>query len=428
MRHALITGFLFIAFTHLLSAQERLDGVVAVIGDEPILQSEVDAYTILRLNGLGLKRDSINLDQYRRRFLDELIDGKVLLVHAKQDSMISVSDQEVEQALNNHITMLLQQNNLTIDALDEVLRREQGTSLAKFKSEARKAIREQLLKQKVHQSYLFTMKINRKDVEQFYNEYKDSLPEIGESVLLSKISLKLTPSDSVRQAAYDKIKSLKQRLDNGADFGDLAKKFSEGPEAALGGDLGFIAKGTLNELAFEERAFSLQNGQTSDPFETRLGFHIIKVLGKRDQKVHIQQIFVKIAPPEQHIQTIKSKLDSIRTACKTKDDFISGVKKLSTDQASKLRNGAIGWFSLLELPAATRVAVDTLGIGSITIPVKEENSFAIYRIDDRVKNRKLTPEHDYAILAEKARDILAQKKLINLVSQWRKEIFLDIRI
>jgi hypothetical protein len=62
------------------------------------------------------------------------------------------------------------------------------------------------------------------------------------------------------------------------------------------------------------------------------------------------------------------------------------------------------------------------------MPVKEDNSYAIYRVDDRASNRKLTLEHDYLILAEKTRDILAQKKLINLVSEWRKKIFVDIRI
>ena len=421
-------GLLSLILGFTLQAQERLDGVAAMIGDEVILRSEVDAYTLMRLNGLGLDKDSVDISKYRRNFLNELIDGKILLVHAKQDSNIVVGDQEVEQALNNHISTMLEQNNLSIDSLDAVLRREQGTSLTKFKSDARKAIKEQLLKQKVQQSYLYSTKVSRKDVEHFYNQYKDSLPQTGESVLLSKLSLKLAPSDSVRQNAYEKIKSIKRRIDNGADFAEMASKFSEGPEAAEGGDLGFIAKGTLSELTFEEKAFGLTPGQISEPFETRLGFHIINVVSKRDQKVHIRQIFVKVAPPEQQINAIMSRLDTIKAKCQTKESFTTQVKKLSVDQATRLRDGSMGWISLLELPTNIRVAVDTLGPGSITKPVREDNTFSIYRIDDRVKNRALSIDYDYGILAEKAKDILAQRKLIDLVAKWREEIFIDIRI
>ena len=176
MSKAFVAGLLSITLYAVLAAETRLDGIAAVVGDEVILQSEVEAYSLLRISNLGLNKDSVDLDSYRKKFLDELVDGKVLLVHAKNDSTISVTDQEVENAVNNHISMLLKQNNLTLDSLDAVLRREQNITLAKFKSEARKALREQLLKQKVHQAYLYSIKVNRKDVEQFYNQYKDSLP------------------------------------------------------------------------------------------------------------------------------------------------------------------------------------------------------------------------------------------------------------
>ncbi len=409
-------------------SQDRLDGIVAVIGNEIILQSELDAYTLLRMEGMGINKDSSDAAKLRKSFLNELIDGKVLLAYAKKDSTITVTEPEVEQMLNNHISMLLKQNNLSPDQLDAELQRQQGISLSKFKSEARKAIKEQLYKQKIQQSYLSSIKVNRKDVEAFYKQYIDSLPKAGESVLLSRISMKVASSNSDRQVAFDKIKTVKQKLDNGEDFAELAKKYSDSPDAAQGGDLGFIAKGSLSELSFEEKAFNLAQGQISEPFETRLGFHIINVLNKHDQKVHIRQIFVKIAPDEQQFKHVNSTLDSLRTSCKSKDDFTKAVNKFSSDLESKNRNGSIGWISLLELPAAVRIAVDTLEPGSITKAVKEDNVYSIYRIDDRVKQRTLNLENDFGILSEKARDILAQKKLIDLVSQWKQQLFIDIRI
>ncbi len=421
--------FLFLALAAtLVCAEEKIDGIAAVINDEVILISELNAYMQLRLNSLGLKSDSIDPVSYRRKFLEELIDGKVLLAHGKKDSTISINDDEVEMAANNHIKMLLEQNNLTIDSLEAELKRQQDISLAKFKSDARKAIREQLLKQKVQQAYLFTNKVTKKDVEKFYDEYRDSLPKMGESVLLSKLSLKITPSEKSRQKAYEKISSIKRRLDNGTDFGKLAREFSEGPEAAEGGDLGFIAKGTLNELVFEEKAFNLSPGQISEPFETRLGFHIVNVLARRDQTIHVRQIFIKIEPPQEELERITAKIDSIRLSCKSREDFVSAVRRFSEDPVSKPFDGAMRWTSLLELAQDIRAAIDSLPVGLITSPLQDNQYISIYRVDDRTSERVLSLKDDYQLLEKKALDILSQKKLIELVSQWRKRIFIDIRI
>lgn len=428
MARLVSTTFICFALFFTLFAQNHLDGIAAVVDDEVILNSELDAYTMLRLGSLGLKSDSVDLQKHRITFLNELIDGKILLVHGKLDSTISVTDEEVESALTSHITNLLQQNNLTLDSLEVELNRQQGLTLAKFKADARKAIREQLIKQKVQQSYLFTNKINRKDVEGFFNEYKDSLPPVGESVLLSKLSIKISASKKIRQTAYDKITSLKTRLENGEDFAELAKNNSDGPEGAEGGDLGFIAKGTLNDLAFEEIAFGLSAGQISEPFESKYGFHILSVLERRDQKVHTRQIFIKVEPPASQIAQLTAKLDSLRGVCTTKEHFMQAVKQYSDDPSSKAKNGSLGWIAVLELPAEIKSIVDSITIGSISYPLREKSFISIYRLDKKVANRTLSMDNDYTILSEKAMDVLAQKKLLSLVAQWRNTIFIDIRI
>ena len=224
---------------------EKLEGIVAVVGDEVILKSELDAYTALRLNELNIKPDSAGkeLPKFQKMFLEEIIDGKVLLVHAKNDTTISVTNDEVDRAVENHFTMLLRQNNITMDSLESILLREQGMTLAKFKAEARTAIREQLLKQKVQHQYISPAKVSRRDVEGFYAQYHDSLPKAGESVLLSKLAIAIALPASVRQAAWEKILSIKQHLLNGADFAETAKKFSESPDAADGGDSWIYRKG-----------------------------------------------------------------------------------------------------------------------------------------------------------------------------------------
>lgn len=419
---------LFVAFALAPADQvQKLDGTVAVVGDEYILQSELDAYTALRLNALGIKPDPSDLAKYRKQYINELIDGKVLLAHAKNDSTVQVTAEEVDRALEGHIATILDQNRLTMDSLEILLQKEQGITLAKFKAEARGAIREQLIKQKVQRQYLSQIKVSRRDVEEFYRTYRDSLPKAGESVLLQKCAIAITPPASVRQAAYDKILTIKKKLSNGADFAETAKNHSESPDAASGGDLGFIEKGTLNLLAFEQKAFSLPVGQISEPFETPLGFHIVKVVAREKQKVHVRQIFVSVAPSEEQIRKTTGLLDSLREHCSSGADFVAAVKKYSTDKLTKVRNGSLGWKSMLDVPGPVRAVIDTLKKGDLSAVVKDDKEFSIYRVKDRVSERNLTLEDDWQLLADKAKDIQAQKKLIELVGRWRNQVYINIR-
>jgi peptidyl-prolyl cis-trans isomerase SurA len=327
------------------SALDKVDGVAAVIGDSVILNSEVDAYSLMRLNNAGQKTDSTELPKARKRFLNELIDGKILIVHAAKDTNIVVKEAEVEAAMNNQVQMILQQNGISLATLEQELKTKYGMNLSKFKAQMRTQIQEQLIRQKVQQLYVSSsVQITRKDVESFYSLYRDSLPLMGESVQLSKLTLRLSPTDSTRQAAYSKISGIKQRLDNGEDFAKLAKQYSDDPSSDSGGDLGFIKKGTLGELIFEEKAFSLNPGQTSDIFESRLGYHIISMVDRKDQMVHIRQIFVQVNPSAKMVQKITDKLDSIRTHCAAKPDFVAAVKQLSDRQSGQRRRTVkMGW-------------------------------------------------------------------------------------
>lgn len=427
MKKLLCVVLLYI-LTNSISAAEKLDGIVAIVGDSAILASELEAYVFLRINQLGTIPDSLERDILRSRCLDELIEGKVLLVHAEKDTNITVSNDDVEGELKTRIAYILRQNRISNEELEVLLEKEQGISLTKFKKELRQQIRQELLKQKVQQFYVSSSKMNRGDIEKFYKEYKDSLPSAGESIRLSKIIINTAPSEKIRQNAYTKIMSLKEMLDNGQDFSSVAKLHSEGLNAENGGDLGYITKGTLGELLFEEKIFSLKPGETSEPFESRLGFHIVNIIDRKDQKVHVRQIFVSITPPEEEIKKIVSLLDSVKTSCTTPEAFRLAVEKYSTDNASKSRKGQLGWQSLSEIDPDIRSAFDTLTIGAISSTVTKDNTISLYRIDDLVKSRKLTLTEDWNEITQIAERIYMQKKLMELVSKWQQETYIDIRL
>ena len=144
--------------------------------------------------------------------------------------------------------------------------------------------------------------------------------------------------------------------------------------------------------------------------------------------MHIRQIFIKVEPPKEEIERITRTLDSIRTNCSSEKEFAAAVKKFSQDPVSKKNNGHLKWTSLLELPPEIKAAIDSLPVGAISTPVQNDKTIAIYRIEKRVSERALTIDDDYLILEKKASDIFSQKKMIALVSKWRKDIFIDKRL
>jgi parvulin-like peptidyl-prolyl isomerase len=151
-------------------------------------------------------------------------------------------------------------------------------------------------------------------------------------------------------------------------------------------------------------------------------------MARENQKVHVRQIFIRVAPSPEQMKKIADLLDSLRINCKTAADFIAAVRNYSTDKSSKARDGCLGWKSVLDLAAPVRAAIDTLHPGSVTPVVNDVNELAIYRIDDRVNERLLTLADDWQVLTEKAQDIMAQKKLVELVSRWRHQIYINVRM
>jgi peptidyl-prolyl cis-trans isomerase SurA len=407
---------------------EFLDGVAAVIGDEPVLVSELEAYMLMRFNELKIRPDTADMATLRTQFLNEIVEGKVLVEHARKDSTIAVSAQEVEAALAEHVERLMKANNLDQQQLEAELAR-QGLTLAKFRTQLRGSMEDQLLRRNVHQRHMADITVTRRDVEAFYTQYRDSLPGLGESYRLLQLTMTVPVPDSVRERAYARIREVKTKLDNGEPFDELAKKYSDGPLASTGGDLGFVAKGTLSELAFEEAVFALDPGEVSDIVETRLGFHIIKAIARKDQKMHVQQIAIDVAAPEGVEQAVRARLDSIRTACAGNvTAFVDALKAHSTDARTRARDGNVGWIAGLNIPSAWRSAFDTLAVGAVSNPLASGNAIMVLCVAEHNADRRVTIEDDYDMLAEKAKDILAQKKLNELVQRWRRELFIDIRI
>ena len=223
--------------------------------------------------------------------LDRMIEDKVLLVEAERDTSINVTNKDIEAALTSQIEKIKSQF-ASEDAFLAQLRAE-GLTLKELRAQYRDEVRNQLLKEKFIQQKLEKVHISSGEVKEFYEANRDSLPEKPAGVRLAHILISTTPGQATQDSLFSMPNSSAARRLSGEDFAALAKSYSQDPSAGDGGDLGWFSKGAMVP-EFEEAAFALQPGQISDVIQTQFGFHIIKCTGRKEDKIRVSHILIRL--------------------------------------------------------------------------------------------------------------------------------------
>lgn len=131
--------------------------------------------------------------------------------------------------------------------------------------------------------------------------FNDFRGKIEFQLARQKLQAKITEDESINQQAKARAEEVLAKVKAGEDFAELARKHSQDSSAANGGDLGFFGKGQM-VAEFEAAAFALEVGQTSDIVKSKFGYHIIKVLEKKDDTVRAAHILIKAVDFDQYLQ------------------------------------------------------------------------------------------------------------------------------
>ncbi len=408
----------------LASAQDVLDRIVAIIDDNIILQSELDQFAIqfALQNGLDPRKDPERFKELREKVLEQLVVQKVLLVKAKEDSV------EIDQTRVDK--MLEQQINTMIDRLGSPDKLEEyfGTSLRRIRRNLRKEIEERALVETLQNLKFAQIPISRREVIEFYNTMKDSLPELPARVHISHILMSVEPSPEAKAQALKKIKEAQKKLQEGMDFDEVARLYSDDPgSASRGGDLGFTQRGEFVR-PFEEVAFNLEPGEISDIVETQFGYHIIQLLDRRGEKIHARHILAAVPMTEDDERRTVQFMDSLRTAIlEGKITFAEAAKKYSKDETTREKGGDLGWFEMQQLQVEEfRQAVENLQPGEISHPIKTQFGYHLILLNDRKPARKLSLEKDWDRIAEFARMRKRNLEFQKWVDEIKKDLYIKI--
>ncbi|TFB10366.1 hypothetical protein E3V36_03930 [Candidatus Marinimicrobia bacterium MT.SAG.2] len=402
-----------------------VDGIAAIVGDEIILKSEVDQFA--QTQALRMRIDpSRNPNRYQsiwRKTLETMIDQKILLDRAELDS-IEVSEKEVEQALNEQIDGIIERVG-SREKAEEIL----GYPISKLRRNYREEIRKQRLVEKIQQQKFNDITVGRREVEEFFSQYTDSLPEINPGVKISHILIEIKAGSNADSLALNKIDSILTTIKSGEDFSELASLYSDDTNSALnGGELGFMKRGTLVP-EFEEAAYSLSPGDISEIVRTEFGYHIIKLIERRGERINVKHILIMPKTGKYDEDKVVILLKDLRARIISGESFEDVAGEYSDDPEVAINNGNLGWYDLtsLSIPQFAEV-LDTLKVGNISKPIKTDYGYHIIKSIDIREGGKLTLEDNWYELES----IVIRNKRLQVYNEWldsiRDEVYIDIKM
>lgn len=413
------------------SAAEVPDRIVAIVGNELILKSEIDERELMIHAQMP---ESKNDPQLRKKLIETLVDQKILLTKAKIDS-VKVD----ESAIDNMVSERFSSIRSGFSSLGDMEARF-GKPSSRIKQDIRDDIREQQLVDNLRRKHLRDVAVSYDETLAFYRKEKDRLPTIPEEVSVSQIIKYPVVSVEAKADALKKIQEIQARLKAGADFASLAGTYSDDPGSkSLGGDLGFVQKGELVP-SFETAAYALKPGQISGPVETRFGYHLIQLIAKEGNSIHVRHILMMFDQRQRDLSKSVALLDGVRSDILAgKTTFAAMAEKYSDDPMSAKLGGLIKSASsgetMLEItslkPELQKIIDRLTKPGAISMPeritpAKGEPFVAMFQLNSRVNAHRMTPDQDFT----KIEDLAANEKRKALFDTWleklKKEVLVQV--
>lgn len=403
---------------------EALDKVVAVVGNEVILLSDIKGQLAL----MASQNPNMNPNDpaLYKQILDGIINEKLLVVKAVEDS-VQVSDEQIDARWQVFLQSLIQQVG-SEDRIEQIYQK----SVSRLKFELRDEIRNKLLSTGLMQQKFAGVSATSREIQEFYAKYKDSLQIVPPQFEIFHITKIVEPDTSSRNNAYSLAKKVRDSILKGGDFAGYAQTYSGDPgTASLGGDLGWTEKGKFVP-EFEKAAFALQTGETSMPIESPFGYHLIQTLDKRKESVHTRHILFKIQQSGADKERAKAYLDSIRTAVAKGASFQEMAKLYSDDKDTKGFGGYVGKLSKKEIGIALAESLEKLKDGEISEALPYQVSSTKQALEIVYKKRfiaehKATLEDDYKFVEAYALEYKRMNLYTEFIKQLRAELFWEIK-
>lgn len=408
-----------------------IDQVLWVVGDEPILQSDIENEITRR----KYEKETIDGDPYCV-IPEQIALQKLFIAQAKLDS-ISVPEASVSQQVEARIRYFISQIG-SKEKVEEYFKK----PMADIRTTMTNAVHDQMLAQEMQRAIFNDVRVTPSDVKRFYNEFsKDSIPTIPEQVEVQIISISPRITLAEQERIKSQLREFREKIESGDyEFSTLAILYSEDRGSALqGGELGFMTRGKLVP-EFANTAFALYDpNKVSRIVETEFGYHIIQLIERKNDQVNCRHIL--LTPKIGYLERTEAtqRLDSLAKEIRLSNiSFTDCALQYSEDEMSQqnegtminMKNGTTK-FELQELPAEIAKAIYSMEIGEISQPFsytdeKNKERVAIVRLKSRTKAHRAHPDTDYQLLKDLVTNKRNQEELQKWILEKQQETYIYI--
>lgn len=325
---------LFVGINAFAQEKIKLDGVVAVIGKNIVLASDIDKYK-LDLEQSGETAASLSSCE----ILEQMMTQKLLAHHAVVDSLVA-TEASVKPMVDRKIEYFKQQ----MGSEEKVVALYGFDNLEDLIKELTKIEIESSLIGQMRQQITSDVSVTPEEVRNYFTslESQNELPEFTTEVKLAQIVLNVEASEEEIERVTTKLEKIKSEVEEGASIKMKAILYSDDPSVTQNGGLYTITRESQFVKEFKDAAFSIDEGQVSDPFKSDFGYHIVKVEKVMGQSLDVRHVLIQPDISVAEKELVEQKLDSIRKEIVKGDlSFEDAVNKFSDDKKSSKNKGVI---------------------------------------------------------------------------------------
>ncbi|MFM6956730.1 MAG: peptidylprolyl isomerase [Ignavibacteria bacterium] len=423
MLNSIVLSLVFILSASSLFAQKSqvLDKIIATIGREIVLQSDIEGRMAMFLQ----QNPKVNPadPELRKQVLESLINERLMVTKAVEDS-IAILDEEINQSLD-----FMMQNLIQTYGSEKRVEDLYGMSISRIRKNYREEVRKQLLVERLQQQRFMGVKCTNREVEDFYTQYRDSIRVIPASVELAHIVKHIKPSADAKEEVKRLALKIRDSIVKGIDFAELAKRHSGDPgSASTGGDLGWVDKGKF-VAEYERAAYDLQPGETSQPIESPFGFHIIQTIEKRKDASHTRHILLKLGGSADDKSRVEKILNDLKERIEKGESFEEMAKQYSDEKETQGFGGSMGVIELNRLPADLKSIVEGLSEGGVSKPLPYMSDPTKPSLHIILKKKNIA-EHAPSLNSDfkKIEQMAVQQKQAKMMESFLKELRIAIPV
>ncbi|MDT0678258.1 peptidylprolyl isomerase [Autumnicola musiva] len=407
--------------------RRRVEGIAAVVGDYIILDSDIDLmYKQMQSQNMS------TADVTECQLAGSLMENKLYAHHAVQDSIV-VLDADIRGYIDQQIAEMVRQ----LGSMEKVVEYYNKGSESELQDELFEINKQRQLSQKMQQKIVEGIEVTPEEVRAYFEEMKkDELPIFGDEVEISQIVIEPEVPESEKQKAIDRLNEFRADVvDNDASFRTKAILYSD--DTNTGGSILSLGRKDNFVKEFKDVAFSLQEGEVSEPFETEFGFHIIEIDKIRGQQVDLRHILIIPEVTNATVEKAKAEIDTIRKRINEGELTFAEAAKASSDEdetrgdGGRLRNPQTGdtKFELTKLDPTLYNQVVNLEEGEMSLRLSDQDGtgkpfFKIIQVTKRVAEHEANYATDYL----KIKDLALQAKQLEAIEKWQKEKIADTYI